>query len=80
MEEDAHFVPIMYAMEASLSMGNQSNPVVEGGSRVKIDQSQLNNLTRFLEANNTASKRFFGNGPTDSNGTLQINNTLYNQL
>ena len=69
-EEDALLVPIMYAMEASLSLQQSAE-----AAKVKIDQSQLNNLTRYLEANNSA--RRFGNGP-DSNGTFMINNTLYN--
>ena len=63
-------VPIMYAMDSSQSLHQSTE-----AAKIKIDQSQLNNLTRYLEANNSAKR--FGNGP-DSNGTFQINNTLYN--
>jgi len=59
----------MYAMEASMSLQQSAENV-----KIKIDHSQLNNLTRYLENN---SAKMFGNGP-DSNGTFQINNTLYN--
>ena len=69
-DDDALFVPIMYALDASQTMQASTE-----AAKVRIDQSQLNNLTRYLEANNSA--RRFGNGP-DSNGTFQINNTLYN--
>ena len=70
-DEEALFLPIMYAMEASQLSIQQSTEA----AKIRIDQSQLNNLTRYVEANNSA--RRFGNGP-DSNGTFQINNTLYN--
>ena len=57
-------------MEASQSLQQSTEAAM-----IKIDQSQLNNLTRYLEANNSLKR--YGN-LQDLSGTFQINNTLYN--
>lgn len=52
-EEDAFFVPIMYAAEASMTTNNQlSQQMSNECARVRIDSSMLNNLTRYIEATN----------------------------
>ena len=52
-EEDAFFVTIMYAAEASMTTNNQfTQNMSNEQARVRIDSSMLNNLTRYIEATN----------------------------
>ena len=51
-EEDAFFVPIMYAAEATMTNNQLSQQMSNECARVRIDSSVLNNLTRYIEATN----------------------------
>ena len=89
-EDDAFFVPIMYAAEATPTTNphQMSQQMSTEQAKVRIDSSMLNNLTRYIEANNSAQRCHNFNAATgvvdrsgfggDANGTLHFNTALYN--